>query len=109
MSNLKEITAERFDEMLNILPPMAWKRSDAFDQKINRIPETFMLSEMIDGTHATQFAALDGRYFEKTVSVADRSTWITGAEIDGPEASRMTASQRIEADRQKRAAGRGRA
>ena len=109
MSDLKEITAERFDEMLNILPPMAWKRSDAFDQKFNRIPETFMLSERVDEKHALQFAALDGRFYQKTVDLSDRSTWITGTEIDGPEASRLSSSQRIEMDRQRRMAARGRA
>jgi hypothetical protein len=103
MSTLKEITAERFEEMFNILPPMAWKTSDAFDQKFNRIPETFMLSEMLDEKHTTQFAKLVNRYAEKTIDVTDRSTWITGKEMDGPEASRMTVSQRIEADRVRRA------
>jgi hypothetical protein len=55
MSILREITARRFDEMLNILPPMNWRTSDAFDQKFNRIHETFMMSEMLDERHITQF------------------------------------------------------
>ena len=109
MSTLKEITAKRFDEMLNILPPMNWCHADAFDQKFNRIPETFMLSEMLDERHAMQFAKLETRFFEKKIDVTDRNTWITGKEIDGPEASRMSVSQRIEADRLRRAAARGRA
>lgn len=96
MSDLKEITAERFDEMLNILPPMNWRQADTYEQKFNRIPETFMMSEFIDGTRTTQFAALDGEFYEKTVDVADRSTWITGKEIDGPD-NQLSADQRIEA------------
>lgn len=81
-NTLTEITAERFDEMLNILPPLFWRLTDAFDQKINRIPETFCMSEMLTGSLTSQFAALDGRYFERTVDALDRSTWITGEEID---------------------------
>lgn len=93
---LEEITAACFDQALNTLPPVRWCRADAFDQKFNRIPETFVVSEMLDDTRTVQYAALDGRYFRKVVDLADRRTWITGAEIDGPEESRLSPDVRIE-------------
>lgn len=93
---LEEVTAACFDEALNALPPMLWCRTDVFDQKFNRIPETFVFPEMLDDTRTVQYAALDGRYFRKVVDLADRGTWITGAEIDGPEESRLSPDARIE-------------
>lgn len=105
---LEEITAACFDQALNTLPPVRWCRADAFDQKFNRIPETFMSPEMLDGTRTVQYAALDGRHFRKVVDLADRRTWITGAEIDGPEESRLSPDVRIERHlRERRRAGAG--
>ena len=65
---LKEITADRFNEMLNILPPKCWTT-------INGV-EMFCMSEMLTGTYTDQFARIGDKYYNKIVNLADRKTWI---------------------------------
>lgn len=65
----KEITAERFDEMLNVLPPMAWQRHGSW--------ERFLMCEFEHGTFTTQFLRVGDRHFEKVVNARDQSTWLT--------------------------------
>jgi len=70
---LTEITAERYDEMLNVLPPVAWERQEGV--------ERFLMSEFTIGNLTEQYAQAHGRFFCRIVNAHDRSTWITGAEI----------------------------
>ncbi len=71
---LEEITPERFDEMLNILPPVAWEHRDGV--------ERFIIREAIDDYYHMQFAKRGDRCFCRPVHVRERDTWITGPEID---------------------------
>lgn len=54
-SPIEEITAERFDDGLNVLPPCAWTRA--------RGAESFKISERIAGSVTAIYAAMGGRYF----------------------------------------------
>lgn len=66
--DLKEITGETWEEMLNVLPPLKWCTiSDV---------EMFCMSEMYTGTYTTQYARYNGKYYCKMVDSADKSTWI---------------------------------
>lgn len=63
-----EITAERFDEMLNVLPPMKWRGG--------RGEQSFMMCEFTIAYITTIFCEIAGRYFE----MADSYT-LTHADI----------------------------
>jgi len=65
---LEETTEERFDDMLNVLPPMKWCTIDGV--------EMFCMSEMYTGTYTNQYARHNGKYYTKLVDITDRSTWI---------------------------------
>lgn len=70
---LIEVTAERYDEMLNVLPPVHWQQADGVVR--------FCMSELLDGSITEQFARHGDRYWCRRVDVRDRATWITAAEI----------------------------
>jgi hypothetical protein len=50
-----EITAERFDEMLNVLPPMKWRGG--------RGAQSFMMCEFTYADITDIFCEIRGRYF----------------------------------------------
>jgi len=66
---LTEITSERFEEMLTILPPIKWTTIDNV--------EMFCMSEMLTGYYTSQYLhdRSTGKYYHKTVDVTDKSTW----------------------------------
>lgn len=66
----EEITEERFEEMLNVLPPIKWTRRDGV--------EMFCMSEMWTGSYTNQYAHdhYSGKYYCKMVDCLDESTWI---------------------------------
>lgn len=72
-ASLKEIDAERFDYLLNVLPPRNFTNSPEF--------VSFTMSERLTGSIAEQVvrAWIGGcsRYFTKEVDTQDRATWIT--------------------------------
>ena len=51
----KEITEDRYDEMLNVLPPEKWQIVDGVD--------IFRMSEYYTGNITEHYAALFGKYF----------------------------------------------
>lgn len=51
-----EIDAEKWDYMLNVLPPVQWTNEHG--------AETFKMSEMTSGTITTIFCRIGNRYFE---------------------------------------------
>ena len=55
-SELVEITRDRFHEMLNILPPVAWNYNDPSF-------ESFKMSERTTGSITTIFVRIHDRYF----------------------------------------------
>lgn len=63
-----ETTAEQFDEMLNILPPLKWCTIDGV--------EMFCMCEMYTGTFTNQYARIGDKYYTAMVDVTDKSTWI---------------------------------
>ena len=67
---LKEIDADTFEEMLNILPPLYWTTHNGV--------EMFCMREMYAGTYTNQYAhdKRTGKYYTKMVDCADYSTWI---------------------------------
>lgn len=67
-SEIKEVSAEEWQEMLNILPPYKWCSRNGV--------EMFCNSEMEFGTYTMQYARRGDRYFGKVVDSADESTWI---------------------------------
>lgn len=54
----ERITRERFDEMLNILPPCRWHNADGF--------EVFHVSERLTYSLVSWFAHMGSRYWEFT-------------------------------------------
>lgn len=66
---LEEITAERFNEMLNVLPPLKWCTKHNV--------EMFCISEMLTGTYTSQYMynLVTGKYYHKIVDIKDQSTW----------------------------------
>lgn len=63
-----EITEERYNEMLNVLPPLHWCTIDGV--------EMFCMSEMLTGTFTSQYAKTSDGFYCKTVNARDRGTWI---------------------------------
>lgn len=68
---LEEITAEEFQDALNVLPPLCFCTR-------NNVEE-FCMSEMWTGTYTTQYAysLVTGKYYRKMVDCRDKSTWIS--------------------------------
>ena len=66
---LKEIDEERFEDMLNVLPPIKWCTIDGI--------EMFCMSEMLTGFYTSQYMHDKGRnkYYHKIVDVTDKETW----------------------------------
>lgn len=67
---LQEIEKERFEEMLDVLPPLYWCTHNGV--------EMFCISEMYTGSYTNQYAhdkTVD-KYYTKMVDSKDRSTWI---------------------------------
>ena len=64
-----EIDAATFDEMLNVLPPLAWCHAGGV--------ERFNMSEFTSGRVTSQFARMDDRYFRKYVRHGDATTYMT--------------------------------
>jgi roadblock/LC7 domain-containing protein len=58
---LKEVTAERYDDMLNVLPPLGWVR--------NHSDESFKLCEMTTGNLTLIVVRLGKKYYEYTGDV----------------------------------------
>lgn len=70
---LLEITADEFDEMLNVLPPRDWVRERGF--------ERFNCREMTNGWITRSFARAGERHFSKYVRQGDPATYITPATV----------------------------
>ena len=56
LSEVKEISEDRWNEMLNVLPPMDWR--------MFRGAQTFLLSEAYTGTWYPCFVMANGKYYE---------------------------------------------
>lgn len=67
---LTEITKDRFQEMLNVLPPLNWVTYEDV--------EMFCMCEMFTGTYTDQYAhdKATGKFYVKMVDASDCSTWI---------------------------------
>jgi hypothetical protein len=65
----RQITPERFDEMLNVMPPENWKRETGFQH--------FRMMEYTSGDYTEQFAKRGDFCIQKMIKVSDRSTWIS--------------------------------
>ena len=65
---VKEIDAETYEEMLDVLPPLYYVT-------INGVT-MFCMSEMYTATYTTQYAKAGGHYYSAMVDAADKSTWI---------------------------------
>ena len=70
------ISAEKWNEMLEILPPLRWEQHFDFN--------SFLMSEMLSGSYTHQYARYghgDGAtYWTKIVDAADRETWMKKGE-----------------------------
>ena len=64
-----EISEDRFNDMLGVLPPLDWRQY--------RGVERFNCAEMTFGRITTQYAKISDRYFSKPVRHGDTSTYIT--------------------------------
>lgn len=91
---LQEITAEFYDQMLCVLPPMY--REGAMG---------FFMCEYTAGTITNQFVSrrtsdfAEPRYYVKAVDMTDRATWITPEMIDAlPDAPRLAWFDKIEGE-----------
>ena len=54
-SEVAEITADKWDDMLGVLPPIAWRHDG--------LGESFKLSEYLTGGITSIYVALEGRFF----------------------------------------------
>lgn len=89
---LQEITADFYEQMLNVLPPMY--RQGAMG---------FFMCEYTAGTITNQFVSrrtsdfAEPRYYVKAVDMSDRATWITPEAIAAlPDAPRLEWFDRVE-------------
>ena len=66
---ITEITEEKFEEMLDILPPLKWCTR-------NNI-EMFCMSEMLTGCYTSQYIhdKISNKFYHKIVNVIDEKTW----------------------------------
>lgn len=66
----QEITRERYDEMLDVLPPLHYGQRNGVEE--------FCMREMYTGTYSEQYARdyRTGKYWCKMVDVCDPSTWL---------------------------------
>lgn len=68
----EQITAEKFMEMLEVLPPMKWEARGDF--------QSFLMSEFMTGVYTSQYAQRGygdtATYWVKMVDATDRSTWM---------------------------------
>ena len=67
-SPLLEITERQWWDALEVLPPLKWHTEDGV--------EKFLMSEFTTGNFTAQYAALNDRYFVKTVDAFDKASWI---------------------------------
>lgn len=63
-----EITEEKYDEALNVLPPLRFG--------CNRGVTSFFMSEFHSGTYTSQYAKIGCKYYCKLVDYAKSDTWI---------------------------------
>ena len=63
-----EITAERFEEMLNAMPPVGWKHGPG--------GQSFKMSERMTGMLTAIFCEIGGRYFELCDDIRNSHEWI---------------------------------
>lgn len=66
----QEITEDKYNEMLDILPPLAWTE--------HHDVEMFCMSEFYTGPYTTQYAHdhKTEKYYSKLVDYTDKTTWI---------------------------------
>lgn len=64
-----DVTADTFEEMLGVLPPLHYEIYNGFT--------SFLMSEFFSGPYTHQYAACNGRCYCKMVDATDRSTWMT--------------------------------
>jgi hypothetical protein len=72
-SPIVEITEERWDEMLGVLPPIAWKYEDGI--------ERFNMSEFMIADVTQQFVKYQGKCYSLYVIHGDKATYF-GARKD---------------------------
>lgn len=65
---ITEVTEEKFDDMLNVLPPLYWTTIGGV--------EMFCMGEFYTGTYTTQYARVGDKYYTAMVDATDRETWI---------------------------------
>lgn len=67
---MEEITEEQYNDMLDVLPPLAWVTLDGVTE--------FCMSEFYTSHYTNQYAKdlKTGKYYSKLVDYRDRSTWI---------------------------------
>ncbi len=73
-----QITGERWNEMLEVLPPMRWIQEPGYN--------SFLRSEMMSGPYTQQYVRYgtgsDDKctYWSKMVDITDKSTWLKRGE-----------------------------
>jgi hypothetical protein len=70
-----EISEEKYEEMLGVLPPQNWHTAA---DGVN----LFLLAEYISGNFTSQYANYNGRYYVRNVDARDKSTYITREQIE---------------------------
>ena len=71
---ITEITSERFNDMFDALPPLAWSRQGGFQR--------FNFQEFFRGRITSQYAQLGERYFTRHVRHGDPATYLTPEVIE---------------------------
>ncbi len=78
----EQITAEKWNDMLEVLPPMKWEQEPGFN--------SFLMCEMMSGTFTQQYVRYghgdNATYWSKMVDALDRSTWLKRGECPHPTA-----------------------
>lgn len=67
---MTEITEEKYNEMLDVLPPLAWCTRNGIEE--------FCMEEFYTGSYTSQYAhdKSTGKYYTKIVDYRDKTTWI---------------------------------
>ena len=65
---IKEISKEKFEYALNVLPPLRWG--------CNNGVSSFFMSEFLEGPYTEQYAKIGGKFYSKTVNFYKKETWM---------------------------------
>lgn len=77
ITDAKEISAEEYNEMLEVLPPLRWGNNNGID--------SFFMSEFYTGRITEQYGKRLGKFYAKRVHFDKPETWLSVESIEALE------------------------